>query len=163
MTHRSRLSRRVAVLLLISSTLGVGLVDPASAEPPSDRRGAKSSQAPSSSEPAGVVDAESQSVFWFHCGRAGARTLILGSELFCPLVGSEGYVHLGATGGGARRLEICNFSNITIHGIVDPLGPAAPIWYSDPPGGGCYIRDLGYPIRKFRGERNGYSSGWALP
>jgi hypothetical protein len=54
-------------------------------------------------------------------------------------------------------------SNLTMYGIVDPTGPAAPIWYSDAPGGGCYIRNLGHPIRKFQGLWNGHYSSWEAP
>lgn len=85
-----------------------------------------------------------------------------------------GFVALTTNPGAAnRQLEVCTLIGPWTRGQVNPAdanGNATGeiIDYYDYAGGGCYVRDLGYPIRKFRAEWDdggGHLTilDWALP
>lgn len=154
--------RSVAILLSIGAILApVVLVTQAStaAEPP----GASKSQGSTEVIPRTVEstsDVASAAIHWELCGNSLVLTNYTGS-LGCSIAASHGFVHLGPRTNGARRLEICHRSDISaaMHGIIRPVG-RAPIWYNDQPGGGCYIRQLGYRIDRWRAYFNGIYSPW---
>ena len=69
-----------------------------------------------------------------------------------------------------RKLEICDQANdgLSIHGQIDPADASGGstgnlITYTDAWGGGCYLRDLYYPIRKFRALIGSAATDWAPP
>ena len=66
-----------------------------------------------------------------------------------------GFSALTTSSTGVHHLEICDYVGSAFYArinVADSNGNATSqvITYSDPAGGGCFLRDLGYPIRKFR-------------
>lgn len=158
----SRGSLRLGVTsLLIGATLAfIALVNPTSraAESPQDSQAPESTEVTATTvEAASVVAAGRQ---WILCG----NTLHLAdNSASCGRIPrSYGFVHLGARADGARKLEICNRTNAAMHGVIRPVGQAS-IWYNDRPGGGCYIRVIGYDFDRWRAYSNGLSSPWIHP
>jgi hypothetical protein len=84
------------------------------------------------------------------------------------------FAKLTMTAPSAMALEVCNLDGDWTDAQVNPADASGNatgdiIDYIDDPGGGCYTRTLGYPIRKFRVEWVSpdaltlYTSDWALP
>jgi hypothetical protein len=138
----------------------LGLVGPASSAGAAPGPVVSTEATPRHVEPAGEVGTQ-VTYYWVYCRRSGGMTIILRETRECSLPGSVGYVALDVIPGG-RRMELCSFRGIYM-GVLDPEGPAAPITYSDHQGDGCYIRNIGYPIRKFRAAWGDSSSEWRLP
>jgi hypothetical protein len=113
-----------------------------------------------------------QSLMWAYCYQAPATYLILLSvDASCDPVYSFGFSALITRSETSHRIEICNYSGKPFHELVNPYNPDGSqtdrvILYSDAEAsGGCYIRDVGYQIRKFRADSD-YASGpseWRAP
>jgi hypothetical protein len=164
--------RQTALAFVLSAILGaIGLVDPVAAEdaagaPPDPGQALEGAELiPSGSEPAGEIDGLGYD--WILCRKAEQNfttVLVLTARQDCLLHASLGFAFLDQDGTNGYLLEICNYSGgAPLEAFVDPEGPQAPIWYTDPVGGGCYVRRIGYPVRKFLGYWAGIYSDWQSP
>lgn len=102
------------------------------------------------------------------CYEPGKNYILISPHLDCFHEGAYGVAELRRRSGG-HRIEICNFSSPHLFFMtIDPANPDGSssgrlLWYSDPPGGGCYIRNISYPVRKFRAEWNTVITLWIAP
>lgn len=80
-----------------------------------------------------------------------------------------GFAALTTTSRTGHHLEICDYNGDFFYervNVADAAGNATArvIAYRDAFGGGCFLRDLGYPIRKFRAVgAYGVPSDWLAP
>jgi hypothetical protein len=156
----TRARRSAAILLSVVVAMGaIGLSGPPAAAD-SDADADPSDLVLVGSAPAGEV--ADRPYTWSICKQLEnlpSTILVLTPYGDCSLDGSLGFVTLN---GYSQDLQICNYSRYAaMHAVIDPEGPAAPIWYNDPPGGGCYNRHLGYTIRKYQGYWDGILGDWS--
>lgn len=120
-----------------------------------------------------VGEIDAQAIYEVHCYYPNSSDPNSIQILFSPYVdcyheGAYGVAELRLRDGG-YRIEICNFSSPWLfYETIDPANPDGSssgrlLWYSDAPGGGCFIRNIGYPVRKFRAEWNAHISVWDPP
>jgi hypothetical protein len=158
------LRRVIGTLVAAIATSTAVLSGPAGAgvEPEGDPQGTASGGTSSGTE----VGAQAYHWDYCHGGPDPWFYIVLSTQIDgCGIDAQDvGWVYLERVSVDGIRMTICNNSTTAaFHGILDPNGPAAPIWYNDPPGGPCYVRTIGYVIRKFRAHWNTLNSGWAPP
>ncbi len=122
--------------------------------------------------PVTVSDAGTMGLYWVAgCTIPSQRTtlIFLRASGLCELGGEVGFAALITNTSTSHTIKVCN-QHATLP-FIEEVNPANPdgsatgqiIPYADQPGGGCYLRTVGYPIRKFRATFAGDASPWAAP
>lgn len=125
---------------------------------------------PVATNQAATGDAGTMALYWVECTISSERTrlIFLRGNISCAFGGEVGFSALITNTSTSRTIKICNQSTRPFYEDVNPANPDGSatgqiIPYVDQPGGGCYVRTVGYPIRKFRATFDGVSSPWSLP
>ena len=104
------------------------------------------------------------------CRYPGKNEIVLTPGWTCDHAGAFGVVQLARRTGG-YTIEICNYEWGThLHMRVDVANPDGSssgrvLTYTDVGDSRCYIRNIGYPVRKFRAEVEeiGWVTVWMEP
>lgn len=120
-------------------------------------------------------------LYWFPCTIPSQRTNIIilavpfgghpvNDDINCTLSGEHGFAALITNSSTSRTVKVCNHTSVSFWEGVNVAnasgGATGEIrWYEDTPGGGCYVTNISYPVRKFYAywAGTGSYSPWAPP
>jgi hypothetical protein len=113
--------------------------------------------------------------YWVFC-RDGSSTVTVYHQFNNNTCGGDdtlGFASMTTNANGSHSIEVCDLDAIDDSYFTEVVNPANPdgtatgqtIWYTDLPNDGhCYLRTLGYPVRKFQVTADGQGfSAWVAP